>query len=171
VNGQIQTTGPAVPPDSSEMGWKDTAPVMPFQILRVIARFTDYTGKYPYHCHILEHEEHEMMRQFEVVDLTAVIPDGLPPGVNLERSQPNPTTGVSRIWFTLPRALKARLVVEDVAGRRVASLIDGMLQEGRHEVVWDGRLRSGATAAPGVYFYRLLVDGEHGTARRLVMIR
>ena len=30
-----------------------------------IARFEDYTGLYAYHCHILEHEDHEMMRQFE----------------------------------------------------------------------------------------------------------
>ena len=171
VNGQVQTTGPAVPPDSSEIGWKDTAPVMPFQILRVIARFTDYTGKYAYHCHILEHEEHEMMRQFEVVDLTAVLPDGLPPGVSLERSRPNPTSGVSRISFTLPRALKARLVVEDVAGRHVATLIDGMLEEGRHQVIWDGRLGGGETAAPGVYFYRLVVENKQTTARRLVLVR
>jgi hypothetical protein len=34
---------------------------------RVIARFDDYTGLYAYHCHILEHEDHEMMRQFRVV--------------------------------------------------------------------------------------------------------
>ena len=34
------------------------------QITRVIARFEDYTGLFPYHCHILEHEDHEMMRQF-----------------------------------------------------------------------------------------------------------
>lgn len=34
---------------------------------RIIARFTDFTGKYVYHCHILEHEDNDMMRPFEVV--------------------------------------------------------------------------------------------------------
>jgi cysteine-rich repeat protein len=33
----------------------------------VITRFEGYKGKYPYHCHIIEHEEHEMMRQFQTV--------------------------------------------------------------------------------------------------------
>jgi len=33
----------------------------------VIARFEDYKGKYAYHCHILEHEDNEMMRQFQTV--------------------------------------------------------------------------------------------------------
>jgi len=60
-------TGTPTPPDASEAGWKDTAPVGPNEILRVIARFEDYAGAYPYHCHIIEHEDNEMMRQFESV--------------------------------------------------------------------------------------------------------
>ena len=41
--------------------------VGPNEIVRVIARFEGFKGKYPYHCHILEHEDHEMMRQFQTV--------------------------------------------------------------------------------------------------------
>jgi len=65
--GQVVTTGPPVPPDASEAGWKDTAPVGPDEILRVIAHFGDYVGTYAYHCHILEHEDNEMMRQLQTV--------------------------------------------------------------------------------------------------------
>lgn len=67
VNGEIVFTGPPVPPDAAEAGWKDTAPVAPGEILRVITRFEDYAGRYAYHCHMLEHEDHEMMRQFQTV--------------------------------------------------------------------------------------------------------
>jgi spore coat protein A len=56
-----------VSPEPNEAGWKDTFRSMPGEVTRIIARFTDFVGKYPYHCHILEHEDHEMMRQFEVV--------------------------------------------------------------------------------------------------------
>ena len=41
--------------------------VKPNEILRVIARFDDYTGLYAYLCQILEHEECEVMRQVRVV--------------------------------------------------------------------------------------------------------
>jgi spore coat protein A len=58
---------PIEPPDAEESGWKDTVKVNPDEVVRVIARFDDYTGLYPYHCHIIEHEDHEMMRQFEVL--------------------------------------------------------------------------------------------------------
>jgi hypothetical protein len=67
IDGEVVPVGDPIPPAPNEAGWKDTVRVDPFQIARVIARFEDYTGKFPYHCHILEHEDHEMMRQFEVV--------------------------------------------------------------------------------------------------------
>jgi spore coat protein A len=170
VDGAVQTTGPRVAPDSSEAGWKDTTPVRPLEIVRVIARFQDYLGKYPYHCHILEHEEHEMMRQFQTVTPTGV---GAGPvaaaDVELRQNYPNPTTGVTRFGFDIPRAAKVKLVVEDVAGRRVATLIDQSLKAGTHEVFWDGQVAGGKQAAAGVYFYHLIVDGKPSQARRLVV--
>jgi spore coat protein A len=71
--GQIVPTGSPVPPPVHEMGWKDTVRVAPGEIVRVIARFEDYEGLFPYHCHILEHEDHEMMRQFQVVPEPSVL--------------------------------------------------------------------------------------------------
>lgn len=65
-------TGPAVPPPPEEMGWKDTVKSMPGEITRVIAKFdvppgSELPAEYVYHCHILEHEENEMMRPFAVM--------------------------------------------------------------------------------------------------------
>jgi FtsP/CotA-like multicopper oxidase with cupredoxin domain len=65
--GLIVPIGSPVPPPAHEAGWKDTVQVGPNEIVRVIARFDDYTGLFAYHCHILEHEDHEMMREFQVV--------------------------------------------------------------------------------------------------------
>jgi len=80
TGGEIIPNGAPQSPPLEESGWKDTAMVGPTEILRVIARFDDYTGKYAYHCHILEHEDHEMMRQFRVVpEPTAML--GLGTGV------------------------------------------------------------------------------------------
>jgi spore coat protein A len=69
--GTIVPTGPLVPPAAYEAGWKDTVQVAPGEMVRVIARFEDYEGLYAYHCHILEHEDHEMMRQFLVPEPSA----------------------------------------------------------------------------------------------------
>ncbi len=71
VDGEVVPTGPAAPPGPTEEGWKDTVKVNPGERVRVIARFEDYDGTFVYHCHILEHEDHEMMRQFVVEDVCA----------------------------------------------------------------------------------------------------
>ena len=60
-------------PDPNEAGWKDTVQVGPFEIVRVLVPFDDFAGDFPYHCHLIEHEDHGMMRQYEAV---AVCGDG-----------------------------------------------------------------------------------------------
>ncbi len=61
-----EPAGELLPPEDYEKGWKDTVHSPPGFRTRVITRFEGFTGLFPYHCHILEHEDHEMMRQFDV---------------------------------------------------------------------------------------------------------
>ncbi len=79
-NGVPSFTGPARPPDPNELGWKETVRMNPGEVTRVIMQFnlptvpfpvpvSPRTGGYEYvwHCHILEHEEHDMMRPLVVI--------------------------------------------------------------------------------------------------------
>lgn len=68
LTGQLRLTGESEPPQENERGWKDVVQAMPGYITRLIMRFGPYTGRYVYHCHILEHEDHDMMRPFEVIE-------------------------------------------------------------------------------------------------------
>ncbi len=62
---QIAFTGPVITPNAAEAGKKDTAIMYPGQVTRVMATFKR-PGSYVYHCHILSHEDHEMMRPYRV---------------------------------------------------------------------------------------------------------
>lgn len=64
---KIVFLGPPVDPDPNEMGWKDTVRCTPGMITRIICKFEGYPGRYVWHCHILEHEDNEMMRPYEVI--------------------------------------------------------------------------------------------------------
>jgi len=64
---EMKFTGPPVPPDANEMGWKDTVRAEPGMVTRIIVRFDGYPGRYVWHCHILEHEDNEMMRPYDIV--------------------------------------------------------------------------------------------------------
>lgn len=67
-NGELIFTGPAVAPAANERGMKDTVKVPPGSVTRILATFSPYSGRYVWHCHILEHEDYDMMRPLEVTD-------------------------------------------------------------------------------------------------------
>lgn len=84
IGGNILVTpylqSAATPPAANEYGWKDTVVMMPGQVTRIVARWTPQdtpiggAGAYPFdatdgpgyvwHCHILDHEDNEMMRPY-----------------------------------------------------------------------------------------------------------
>ena len=55
------------PPRPADAGWKDTVDVLPAEIVDVAVRFTQYAGRYVFHCHNLEHEDMAMMATIRTV--------------------------------------------------------------------------------------------------------
>ena len=67
LTGKVVFTGPAVSLTANELGWKDTVRADPFTVTRIIVKFEGYMGRYVWHCHLLEHEDNEMMRPYIVM--------------------------------------------------------------------------------------------------------
>jgi spore coat protein A len=61
----IQLDGYVTPPEVWESGFKDTVIPYPGQVTRVRARFTT-PGQFVWHCHVVEHEDNEMMRPYRI---------------------------------------------------------------------------------------------------------
>ena len=61
----IQLDGSVTPPEAGESGFKDTVIAYPGQVTRIRARF-DSPGQFVWHCHIVEHEDNEMMRPYRI---------------------------------------------------------------------------------------------------------
>jgi spore coat protein A len=68
MQGDLRFEGNPRPPAENEAGWKDTAIVYPSEVLTIAVRFEGYAGRYVFHCHMLEHEDNDMMRPYEVVE-------------------------------------------------------------------------------------------------------
>jgi FtsP/CotA-like multicopper oxidase with cupredoxin domain len=62
---QINPASPPTPPEPSETGFKDTVVAYPGQVTRVRAQFNT-AGQFVWHCHIVEHEDNEMMRPYRI---------------------------------------------------------------------------------------------------------
>ena len=63
---KIVFTGPAVALTANELGWRDTVRADPMTVTRIIVKFEGFAGRYVWHCHMLEHEDNEMMRPYVV---------------------------------------------------------------------------------------------------------
>jgi len=66
-NSLLRYRGAPIAPEANELGWKDTVRADPGMVTRIIIPFQGYAGRYVWHCHILEHEDNEMMRPYDVV--------------------------------------------------------------------------------------------------------
>lgn len=99
------------------------------------------------------------------LDDVAGVPPSRAPRLKFAIAGAQPVRDVVRFHFELPAAGRATIDVFDLAGRRVASSIEGTFAAGTNEIAWDAR-----ALAPGVYHARLNAGAQAETAR-LVRVR
>jgi hypothetical protein len=88
----------------------------------------------------------------------------------LEQNAPNPFRSSTSLRFSLPEEAPVTLTVFNVAGRKVAELMNRPLPAGPHAVTWDGRDAAGRAVASGVYLYRLQAGSDVAT-KEMVLTR
>ena len=94
----------------------------------------------------------------------------LPTTFNLSANHPNPFNPSTTITYALPQAAEVELMIFDVMGRRVRTLVRQHQQAGRYAITWDGRNEQGEVIASGVYLYQLRA-GSFVQTRRMALAR
>ena len=59
--------GAEIPLEDHELGWEDTFTVRNGEVVRFMVKYDQFAGTFVWHCHILEHEDNEMMRPLQIV--------------------------------------------------------------------------------------------------------
>lgn len=119
------------------------------------------SGKYSYR-----------LRQIDL-DGTAHVSDaievevGLPSTFNLSQNYPNPFNPSTKVNFSLPLASHVTLDVFDVAGQKVATIVNGQLTAGYHTVDIDAQ-KYGLSS--GIYLYRI-VAGEYSSVKKMILMK
>jgi hypothetical protein len=88
-----------------------------------------------------------------------------PDDIQLFQNFPNPFNPVTVIEYELPMTQHVSIAVYDALGRKVQTLVNGVMPAGRHAVEWEG-----TNMASGVYFYRLETTQQTVT-RKMLLIR
>jgi hypothetical protein len=105
-----------------------------------------------------------------IEDDTTPASDLPPKRFGLHQNMPNPFNPVTMIGYDVP-AGGGLVVLEvfDLAGRKVATLLDGPASEGRHQVLWRGTDSAGNTLPSGVYLCRFAAPGYEHTVKMLML--
>lgn len=94
---------------------------------------------------------------FRLLDLKAI-----PRGFALYQNYPNPFNPNTTILYDLPGDTRVTLIIYDILGREVRTLIDENIVAGYHSVIWDGKDEVGQYVSTGIYIYRIHARGIDG---------
>jgi hypothetical protein len=114
-------------------------------------------------------------------DLTPGDPIELPTSVSVDRENtfnkyfklydnyPNPFNPSTNIVFTLSKDSNVTLVIYDLAGNEIRTLVDNILQSGMQSITWDSRDNKGALVSSGMYLYTLNTDDQSQTKKMMLL--
>ena len=96
--------------------------------------------------------------------------DIYPTHFELGDNYPNPFNPSTSIDFTVPKEMFISIIIYDVNGRHIKTMINGILGGGHNSVIWDGSDRNGKRVSSGVYFYEL--RSENNTiAKKMILLK
>ena len=120
--------------------------------------------------------------KYELVDqVTAVKEQGLDNGISsdfsLSQNYPNPFNPTTTIHytvrsspFTVHSPTPTSLIVYNILGQKVRTLMDELKKTGNYKVIWDGKDDQGQVVGSGIYFYRLKVD-EYTETKKMLLLK
>jgi hypothetical protein len=95
---------------------------------------------------------------------------GIPATFALDQNYPNPFNPVTNIAFKLPKATDVNLVVYNILGQKIKTLVSKKLRAGSYSYTWNGLNDSGIRVPSGVYFYRI-VTKNNSDIKKMVLVK
>jgi hypothetical protein len=103
-----------------------------------------------------------------VTDAEDEVAGQLPTTFELGQNYPNPFNPSTTVRFQLPAASTVTIKVFDVLGREVATLVDGDLSAGFHQIAWHGSDAGGSRVSSGMYLVTMTAQPAEGQPFRSV---
>ena len=89
---------------------------------------------------------------------------------SLSQNIPNPFNPSTAINFSIKNSSKVSLIIYNIKGQKVKTLVSDRLEKGNHTVVWKGNDDNNQKVSSGIYFYRLITD-EFQSTRKAIMLK
>lgn len=96
--------------------------------------------------------------------------DALPKLFRIYPNYPNPFNSTTKIDYQLPKKTNVQLVILDILGRTVITLVDDLLQPGYKTITWNGIDAFGNNVSAGMYFY-MIQTGKNREVKKMVLLK
>ena len=96
--------------------------------------------------------------------------DALPNSFRIYPNYPNPFNSTTKIDYQLPKKTNVQLVIFDILGRTVITLVDDLLQPGYKTITWNGIDAFGNNVSAGMYFY-MIQTGKNREVKKMVLLK
>jgi len=93
----------------------------------------------------------------------------IPTGFTLGQNYPNPFNPTTQFSLDLTVETPVSFVIYNVAGQKVKTLVDDYMDAGVHTMTWDGTNDRGGAVSSGIYFYRVVIEGNVVTKKMVLM--
>ncbi len=98
----------------------------------------------------------------DVSDLSAI--------TQLAGNYPNPFNPETRIKYSLKASQNVSIIIYNIKGQKVRTLIDQVQESGNHSVIWNGRDDKNKTVTSGIYFYKMK-SGKYSSSKKMILLK
>ena len=109
-------------------------------------------------------------KAFDANALGKAVSSGVPDKFYLDQNYPNPFNPETKISYCLPEGFQVRLIIYNLIGQEVQTIVNNFQPAGYYQVIWNGRDNQGRLASSGIYIYRLTA-GTFTQTKRMVLLR
>ena len=106
----------------------------------------------------------------KINDVTDIVDQYLPTDYSLFQNYPNPFNPTTVISYALPKTNIVSMVIYDMLGRQVRTLVNEVQNAGMQKVIWDGKNNSGMKVSSGTYIYRIDA-GDFHMAKKMIILK
>ena len=96
--------------------------------------------------------------------------NAIPDEYELSQNYPNPFNPVTKIEYGLPEKGQVKLVIYDILGREVLTLVDGLQEAGYKTITWNGMNQTGRLVSAGMYFYAIQAN-DFRQVRKMILLK
>jgi hypothetical protein len=166
TSSEINNTGFNIERKTTESGWQKIGFVAGKGTINTQTSYTFSdtklnSGKYQYRLKQIDNNGN-----FEYHNLSGEVEVGLPTKYELSQNYPNPFNPLTKIDFQLPNDGKVTLVIYDITGREMATLLNNEFKKADYYTV----MFNGSNLSSGVYFYRIAAD-KYVMTKKMVLVK